>query len=213
MCRHHHHDHEQEHDQPADKWTNTAAAGEAIASFISDGYWFASLFDIVSGLEPDVIEVSYWGLGFGVVMGLLTAAGAMYCHRELNTHHQPTPAHNHSHDIENQAEAPQVINEHTHASTHYINPKLTWLQVAALICDGASHAGDIVGPMTFVVNIATKNSLPRWGKGLVQAGATLFGGVCSKANVRSCYDAMKKRNARIFVPADEESNLLGKSPN
>lgn len=212
MSRHHHHDHD--HDKPADKWTNIAAVGEASASLISDGYWFASLFDIASGLKVDFIGLSYWGFGVGIAMGLLTAGGAMYCHRALNTYHQQTEEHGDDYAREHLTSTAQGINDQVQVPTHFnMNSKLTWFQVAALICDGASHAGDIVGPMTFVVNLATANSLPRWEKGLVQVVSTVFGGVCSVASVRSCRDSIIKSNQLKLAKKNEESYLLNNGNN
>lgn len=67
----------------------------------------------------------------------------------------------------------------------------------ALFGDLISHTGDIAGPVTFVIDLATNNAIPRWGKALVQCGATLFGCLSSLANVRTCKDAMLEKSEHI----------------
>ncbi len=82
---------------------------------------------------------------------------------------------------------------------------LSWVQWLALAGDGISHTGDMAGPITFVVNLATANSpLPPLGKGLVQLGATVFGGLSSVANVRACKNALIESMAVKAVDLSHE---------
>ena len=167
----------QHNHQHADKWTNAAAGGQAIASFISDSYWLATLFDLVSNGKAKVIGLSYAGLIFGAIMAVLSAAGAAYAHRALNKNHQSTPQANIQQDkCKTTALAPQT---------------LTSLQTLSLVGDFISHVGDLAGPIIFVINIATSNHLPRWGKVSAQLIAFIFASICSIANVRTCKNAMK----------------------
>lgn len=194
----HHHCHAHGH-KHADKWTNTATFGEATASFISDSYWLATLFDIASNFEPDIVGLSFYGVGFGATLALLSAAGAAYSHRTLNTLHQPersdeistvensTAEYVSMPDMSLQTKSPVESSEHKHSH-------LTLFQKLALAGDFISHAGDIAGPLTFVINLATGNNLSRLGKGLLHCSATLFGGVASIANVRTCKNAMLEQN-------------------
>ena len=190
QCQHHH--------QQADTWTNIATVGEASASFISDAYWLGTLFDITSGCAVETLGLSFYGLGFGAIMALLSASGAAYSHRTLNTHHQPKhnqePVDSKNGELQQYSTISIVENKGSindgqplpsHKHTH-----LTVLQKLALVGDFVSHVGDIAGPLTFVVNLATNNSLSRWGKVLAQCGASLFGGISTVANVRTCKDAM-----------------------
>lgn len=159
----------------SDGWTNFSAIGEAVSSFVSDAYWLSTCFDIVSGFGENAIGLSYYAIGFGAFIALLSAGGAAYCHRNLNTVHQ------HKHDDES-----LPLNHKDHSAEQ----ELTVLQKIALVGDFISHTGDIAGPLTFVASLATHGKAPRWGKGLAQLGATLFGGFSSVANVRTCANAM-----------------------
>lgn len=194
------HDHSH---QKADKWTNIATLGEATASFISDAYWLGSIFDVASGFTPEYMGLSTHALGFGATLALLSAGGAAYSHRVLNKHHQPDSADGEDKTIDQcekgqhslitssiNAQPQQQLVTSTHTQTKHSH--LAWWQLLALCGDFISHTGDIAGPLTFVITLATSNSLARWKKGLAQCGTTLFGAVSTAANVRTCKDAMTK---------------------
>lgn len=203
----------------SDIWTNVGAVGEAVSGLISDSYWLATSFDIASRFEEDVMGLSYYGLAFGVIVGLLSAGGAAYCHRQLNTSHQNEPQNNQrnqtdydtiqqsSDSSDNCAIAIQETPaaENIHPSTDDQdssseplvtrgNKKLTTAQKVALAGDFISHTGENAGPITFVASLATQGALPRWGKSIVQVGATLFGAATSVANVRTCKNNLAERN-------------------
>lgn len=126
----------------------------------------------MSNSDSETIGLSIYGIGFGSLFAVLSASGAAYSHRTLNTHHQPkqsstdfTEEYDILPGISIQATDSEVsAKKHTH---------LTSLQKLALVGDLISHAGDIAGPLTFVINLATNNNLSRIGKGLIQCGATL----------------------------------------
>jgi hypothetical protein len=159
----------------ADKWTKIAAIAEGVTGFISNTYWLATLFDIISGAEESAAGISFYAMGFGVIIASLSASGAAYSHYVLNKQYQ-----------------------HTGNTQFSINGimvgDLTKLQKLALIGDYLSHIGEITGPLTFVADLVANNRLPRWGKALVQCGATLFGAVASVANVRTCKNSMVESN-------------------
>jgi hypothetical protein len=186
QCNHSH-----KHKQ-ADLWTNVASLGEMTASFISDAYWLGNCLDIAIGLEAKTLGLSHYGLGLGIALAIISAGGAAYSHRALNTHHQNPKATSSAtrgkqllgsvRSVDHvDEEAPLNPKEHAH---------LTWLEKFALVGDFISHTGDIAGPITFVVNLASHQALPRWGKIVTQCAASFFGGFASVANVRTCKDAM-----------------------
>ena len=187
------------HTPEADKWTNIAAGGEFIASLISDAYWLGNLFDLVAGFSADAIGLSYYGIGSGVAIALLSAGGSAYCHRGVNTvlqeskeqntdpHAEPlTPSHG---DAQNGYGS---LNDHL-VPISAPPKKLNWMQKFALVGDFISHTGDTAGPITFVVCLATRDSMPLISKVLVQSSSSLFGAVCAVANVRACKNAMLEK--------------------
>lgn len=188
-CRHTHH----EHSTTADIWTKMAAVGEGTASLISDAYWIGGLIDLAAQLDDDGYGLSWYGMGFGTALALVTAVGSAYSHSMLNINHQAqaaSPIHEaHEGDTEQLINTPADFNHHQPA-------KLSWPQRAALLGDYISHTGDMAGPITFIANIAAKDRLPIWGKAIIQCGATLFGGVSSLANVRTCKNSMLELNEK-----------------
>ena len=177
------------HNHSADRWTKVSGLGEAVSSFVSDGYWLATLFDIATGFTGTLLPISWWGLGVGIFGASLTAAGSTYSHWVLNTSHQ---------DCEEESkpeESPLLTNTSSSGDlTAHLHPSLTIPQKLALFGDYISHTGDIAGPITFVADLATKNTLPRWQQAVVHGGATLFGAICSIADVRTCKRNMEKAN-------------------
>ncbi len=88
-CAHHHHDAKEK----ADFLTNIAAGGDLMASLLSDSFFLAQFFDVATGLAADAFGVSFYGMGFGALIALLSAAGAAYTHRVLNVQHQKVETH------------------------------------------------------------------------------------------------------------------------
>lgn len=186
-CKHgHNHDH-----QTADKWTTIAAIGSGVTDFISTAYWLGTFLDISTGLEENAFGLSFYAMGFGVLMASMTALGSTYSHSVLNTNHQ----NNHK-------------DESDHLNRHSM-PPLTFWQKAALVGDFISHTGEVAGPITFVGDLVTKNTLPRWGKAIIQVGATLFGGISSVAEVRTCKNAMIERNQHTMYSEVEQKVSYG----
>lgn len=175
----------------ADVWTKLATAGEATASFISDAYWLGGLIDLAAQLDDAGYGLSWYGMGFGAAIALLTAAGSAYSHTALNLNHQHHPAEHAEEDREREPLLKSSQHERQHQAANITIP-----QKIALAGDFISHVGDIAGPITFVADIIAKDRLPLWGKALIQCGATLFGGVASVANVRSCRNSMYELNAQ-----------------
>lgn len=99
-------------------------------------------------------------------------------------------------EIEIDQEPIELEHEHTHDNTVKPNTGLTALQKAALLGDYISHTGDIAGPIVFVSDIVGGKKMPVWGGILVQCSATLFGGITSIANVRTCRNSMLELNRR-----------------
>jgi len=185
----HHHSHKK-----ADTWTNIATLGELVSSFISDAYWLGGLFDLATDCDKDFLELSRYAIIFGVIVAVLSASGAAYSHRALNTVHQKSTDDDGDEHIILLAQDEEHEEHEEHAADHAHN-HLSKVQLAALVGDMISHTGDIAGPITFVVHLAMKSALPRWGEALVQCGATIFGALSTIANVRTCKDAMLEKNA------------------
>ncbi len=200
-CNHHH---TTEKEKP-DFWTNFAAIGEYASSFISDGYWLAELFDIATGLSEDALGLSYYGITFGALMALLSAYGAAYSHRSLNTllQKQEEKTHHGSECIPLVDKS--TLKKETDIETGQAHTHLSFMQKLALAGDFLSHAGDRAGPITFVVNLATGNQLSRGYKALVQSATTLFGGLASVASVRSCKNAMLELAERKSAESESTS--------
>ncbi len=191
------------HTPKADKWTNIAAGGEFVASLISDAYWLGNLFDLAAGFSADAIGLSYYGIASGVTIALLSAGGSAYCHRGVNTvlqesneqntdpHAEPlTPSH------KNAQNGYGSLNDHLVTNSDSVSTppkKLSWMQKLALVGDFISHTGDTAGPITFVVCLATRDSMSLVNKILVQSSSSLFGAVCAVANVRACKNAMLEK--------------------
>lgn len=219
QCRHNHTPLKQ-----ADKWTKFAMIGEGVASFISDGYWMGGTIDLAFSLKDDGLGLSWYGLGFGAGLSLATAIGTAYAHTMLNLNHQEeeeTP--DETTGLINQSDGHHHHHDHAHAEHHHdahahpaANSRLRPLQKLALVGDFISHTGDIAGPITFVAKIAAQERLPVWGTALIQCSATLFGGLASVANVRTCAKSMRDRNRHanheLHVRNDqheEEQHSLG----
>lgn len=163
--------HQCNHDHKhADKWTNLNAFGAGATGYISNAFWIANLFDDISGLKGTVLPISWAGLAFGLAVSALTTAGATYSHYVLNRNHQNSTG-----------ESGALL---AHKS------KLTVFKKLALAGDFIVHVGEIAGPITFIIALATNNTLDRRAKTLIQCGSILFGGIVSIAPVRTCYQSM-----------------------
>lgn len=95
----HGHSHDHSHAKKADIWIEAATYIEMLSSFLSLTYWLATFFDVVTGFDDDIFNVSYYALGFGVSIALLSSAGATYCHRSMNISHQCKKHPHHSHGV------------------------------------------------------------------------------------------------------------------
>lgn len=74
MLHHCNHGHAHAHDAvKADGWINMSMVGEYTASFISDAYWMTTLFDLCGGFSADLAGFSFYGMGFGALVALLSA--------------------------------------------------------------------------------------------------------------------------------------------
>jgi hypothetical protein len=208
-----------------DRLTKFNKYGELFLSLASNTYWFADMFDLATGMEGEY-GASYYGYGFGLFMALLTAPGASYCHAIMNVQHQKPAddhehAHDHAHNHEHTHEESHV--EHTHPTqpvtteyaalpetseekrSHTIQSYLTFKDKVMLVGDAITHVGGAAGTVTAIVDAVTKNALPRWGKGVLQCGATLFGSFYTAADVRSCKNAIIDHNKN--KQAQEEPHL------
>jgi len=195
----HSNSHSHRHTHHADIWTNLAAAGELVTSLISDAYWLASVFDVVSGFKEDAIGVSYYALTFGAVAASLSAAGSSYCHRILNVTHQSKAVEsNDASDNEVQHQGASLQNERALISedTPLVPNEvpISNVQKLALLGDFISHTSNVAGPVTFVVNLASDGAMSRVGQAFAQVIACAFGVVFSVANWRSCKNAVDDAN-------------------
>jgi hypothetical protein len=218
----------------ADRLTTFNKYGELFLSLASNTYWFADMFDLATGMEGEY-GASYYGYGVGLFLALLTAPGASYCHAIMNVQHQKTAdehkheehhhehEHKHCHDHNHTYTHEESHAEHTHTAqpvtTGYtVLPEaseekrpeaksnyLTFKDKVMLVGDAITHVGDAAGTVTAIVDAVTKNALPRWGKGVLQCGATLFGAFYTAADVRSCKNAIIDHNKNKYEP--ENPNL------
>lgn len=206
---HHAHEH-------ADCWTNLATLGEGLSSFASDAYWLGMSFQLVANGSEDLIGLSYYAFAFGIVMALLSAGGAVFAHRALNQQNQNAKASNNltvqsNHRIEDACDhdqfqetnlqtstnttiTPLLLQEHMHA------PEMTKVSLPfryrlALLGDFISHAGDIAGPLTFVIHIAAGHTFSRSVELTIHGVTAFAGGLFSVANVRTCKRALENRFA------------------
>lgn len=184
----------------ADKWTNIATVGEGLSSALSNFYWGVSLANLA--YETPDEDASGAPLYVGLMLTLL-AVGAMYAHRKLNTYHQHAA---HEDDICQHSNTPVdplaigFVNERSRLKQNdHQHEHLTKIQKAALAADFVTHTGDVSGAITAGIDLvarfsAGKNSVPQWGRAIIQCCATLFGASSAVANVRSCKNAIVEQN-------------------
>lgn len=189
-CDHHH------HEKKSDIWTKLSATS-GISTYISDTYWFATLFDLTTGFEGNLLPISWYALGFGFLIATLSAGGSTYCHWILNKNHQ------HVSEPKQESEASVLIeikrDSKDEIHGHHHHHGLSFFQKAALVGDFISHTGEVAGPITFVVDLAAKNNLPLWANIAKQSAATFFGVVTSVADVRTCYEEMKGTHPTLSI--------------
>ncbi|MFZ2315343.1 MAG: hypothetical protein WAW86_06780 [Gammaproteobacteria bacterium] len=195
--------HDDSNETKADFLTKVSAFGEGCASLISGAVWVGEAIDTAFGFKDSGYGLSWYGLGIGLGISLLTAAGSAYSHTILNVNNQSK-----DHD-EGYAYASIPQDEEsligTPIETVKENVSLTLKQKAALVGDFISDTGNKAGPVTSLFKISTKDHhIPFWGKMVVLCGATLFGGVASIADVRTCKNSMldinrKKEAARAYA--------------
>lgn len=120
-CNNDHHGHHG-HVGKSDVWTKIATSGEAVASFISDGYWLGELIDSASGLEAEILGLSRYGISIGFAISLVTAVGTAYSHNMLNRANQTVDSehhhHHHSHqhqEVDLEAAEPADNDDHSDA--------------------------------------------------------------------------------------------------
>ncbi|MCX7121176.1 MAG: hypothetical protein NTZ67_05330 [Gammaproteobacteria bacterium] len=180
---HDHHEHEK-----ADFWTNSTAIVEAITSFTSMLYFTARMIDSVGNLDESVGGISFYGLGFGVAMAIYCTAGATYCHRTLNLLHQHA----------NSAQIVVAVNSEPTANTALISKQgrqsgLTITQKILLFGDLIGHTAETAAPLTFMIALALH--LQQWEKLAANGLCMAIGLFGSAANVRTCYQALNKKNS------------------
>ncbi len=184
-CNHSHshsHSHGHSEQKHADRWTNAAAVIGGVASFLSDAFWLADMIDTFGGLETDVMGLSRYAIAFGCTIALFSACGAAYCHRVLDTKNQQAADQSTSSESESGADATKPLLR--------VQNSLTLWQKIALLGDFLSHAGDVAGPMMFVISLAAKDHLSRSAKIGSQVGTLLLGGLGAFAGVRTCKNTM-----------------------
>lgn len=169
-----------------DIWTKFTLYSEVFTSYISDTYWFANVVDLAIANEVPVstIGVSWVGAGVGLALATMSSIGSSYCHYQVNLNFQNDNSANNI----SQAELTPLFDKD--------NSKLLWYQKLALLGDFVSHIGDYAGPITFVIQLATGDKNPRFGKLITQCGATLFGAFASVSNLRVCSNNIKEMNKK-----------------
>lgn len=176
----------------ADFWTKYSFASEIVTSYVSDAYWVGNVVDLgisfFANTEPAALGLTGYGLGIGLGIATVSAIGSSYCHYHLNLKHQEILAN------QSNGTATHVIQSEITPLINNNSASLKWYQKFALAGDFLSHVGEYAGPITFVIELATQNKIPPYGKLLTQCGATLFGISSSMADVRTCKNNLQEMN-------------------
>lgn len=183
--------------QTADCWTNSTATMEAITSFASMLFFVARGVDSIADFEESCAGISYYGLACGVIVAIFCTAGSTYCHRILNMlnqhdeHSNPTLVRNVAVVIED-----QLDDNHADTASFVKNNEpsaLTCKQKILLLGDLLGHSAETAAPLAFMIALAVH--MNRWEKLAANAACLIAGLFGSAANVRTCYQALKKKNA------------------
>ena len=196
----HSHSHAHGDEQSKADWiTTVGAVVEAGTSLISNSFWLGGWFDLALQFEADVLGLSYYGWAFGVFLALITAGGAAYSHSIVNINHQED-SKKPVNDQESKKELEALLNavkdeiEKEEKRPQKNEGYLTWLQKIALLGDFISHIGEVSAPITFVIDLATKDTLSYFARVGSYLGASAVGFFGSWANVRTCAMNLKKFN-------------------
>ncbi|HSW93530.1 MAG TPA: hypothetical protein VLJ15_04150 [Gammaproteobacteria bacterium] len=180
--RHHNHDHDDDHDHTsADFWTNMNALGEALSGMISNAAWGIDLSLLVYQTQKD--DVANYPSPFYVVAGFFAslALASAWIHRKLN-----------------------IVHAHGDTKTKKEDRlPLTTPQKVALGFDAVTHVGNISAPLSTLGydQLAANVTLPGLLNPVAKTGILVFGVFAARAFVRTCDDAMGKKNKR---DADEQ---------
>lgn len=162
----------------SDGWTNFSACIQFLSLWGSKSYWLANFLDILAGLEPKVFNISITSMVSGLFIGIISAMGAAYCHRILNTEHQ----------LPRTSESTRIM-----AETKAVKP-LTWLQFFALLADGISHTLDIAMPITFTISLAHSEDFSWTNRVIIYSLTAVVGALASVSSVRTCKNVIKDRS-------------------
>ncbi|OGT44715.1 MAG: hypothetical protein A3E82_05325 [Gammaproteobacteria bacterium RIFCSPHIGHO2_12_FULL_38_11] len=187
------HDHGTNSKNKADFWTNTTAVIGTLAGLASVFFSVIRTVDTAANIdESKGLTYSYWGLGIAIAMAIFCTTGSTYCHITLNTLHQ----HDHADDT---APITVVSTAHTEIQTaatllipnNNERTAINFLQKILLLGDLLGHTCEISTPLLAVIILFNLNQLEK----IMATSACLFVGVFgSIANVRTCYQALKKQN-------------------
>jgi len=187
------HDHGRDDNKKADCWTNSTAGTGTLSGLASVFFSIIRTIDTASGIdESEGITYSYWGLGVAIAMAIFCTAGSTYCHRTLNTLHQHDAADTTPITVIAAAAREIQTSETLLIPNNSKKTAINFLQKILLLGDLLGHTCEISTPLLAVIILFNLNQLEK----IMATSACLFVGVYgSVANVRTCYQAILKKNA------------------
>lgn len=246
----HGHSHGHAADGKSDPWTKVATITELTSSLVGDAYWAGSLlfvcvsaigslmqvcqksnatttgFTTIDPSVPTAGDTIYLGLPIyalivGVMVSILSASGAAYCHYNLNTLHQGVKdKHDHPADVESgddkevgryhslDEQEKELTEVATQVARQQLTAGLSGVQWLALVGDGISHTGDTASNFALLLGLFEMDTpLPALVKAAAVIGITIYGALGSVANVRTCKNALIQRVGAL--PAASSHNHHG----
>jgi hypothetical protein len=174
-----------------------------VVSLCSNATLYASLIDFFLKSDEDELGYSVKGLGIGLGLAILTAAGGTYCHYLLYTQNQAQPTVSEAHadyDSDNDDGGGSQMEEGGVATpflltTRYQHKKsLPPLQLLALLGDGAGHTGDMAGPLNLAARVLGMDSFSSAAQIGITGIIILFAVFGSAGDIRVCYRALQREN-------------------
>ena len=183
-CRH-------DHGEDGDSFTQTTKWIEATTALIVYSYVYGMMLDNCVGSEDKTgtfspilsIGISWPSLTFGILLAAWAAWGSAESHQNLNAKNEDGPDHHECEDGHSHA--------HNELAPVIRRSGLSARQMGALIGDFIAHTGEVVAPITLVIdNVTQKYNLSAWQTRSWQGLTIGFSMIGSWANVRACKNSM-----------------------